>query len=151
MHTTTDGARIARAIESLRPCDEVLVVDHGSRDDTCDVARRFGARVVSAQGTAAETEPYLREASNDWIFCLHPTESTAEALEASLSEWKFPEHAEDCSYEVAIHEETDKGWAVCPMEIRLVNRKLAQWRGWKPVATSTPIALEGYLTRFRLP
>jgi glycosyltransferase involved in cell wall biosynthesis len=34
VHTHNDERRIGRAIESLRACDEILVIDHGSTDDT---------------------------------------------------------------------------------------------------------------------
>ena len=34
IHAHNDGLRIGRAVESLRCCDQVLVVDHDSTDDT---------------------------------------------------------------------------------------------------------------------
>ena len=37
---------IARAIESLRCCDEVVVVDSGSGDRTREIAAGLGARVI---------------------------------------------------------------------------------------------------------
>ena len=43
--TYNESLHIARAIESVRAfSDEVLVVDSFSTDDTCDIARRHGAR-----------------------------------------------------------------------------------------------------------
>jgi len=151
LHTHDDRLRVARAIESLRSCDEVLVIDHGSGDDTCDIARRFGARVIAAAGNQASTEPYLREATHDWIFCLQPTESLAESLEASLLEWKLAVHSSDDVYELAIQEEADVGWDSSVRETRLVHRDHKRWIGWKPVPPEHPVALEGCLTRFRTP
>jgi glycosyltransferase involved in cell wall biosynthesis len=45
-----DGAMLANCLTALaaqsRPADEIIVVDNGSTDDTVDVARAAGARVV---------------------------------------------------------------------------------------------------------
>ena len=46
--TLNEERNIARAIESLRCCDEVVVVDSGSGDRTVDVAVRHGAVVVES-------------------------------------------------------------------------------------------------------
>lgn len=69
LHTQNDALRIARAIESLRPCDEVLVIDHESGDATREVARRLGARVLLARAGEMQNQLHLQEAQNDWIFC----------------------------------------------------------------------------------
>jgi glycosyltransferase involved in cell wall biosynthesis len=46
-----DAAMLGQCLEDLaaqsRPADEIIVVDNGSIDDTADVARRAGARVVT--------------------------------------------------------------------------------------------------------
>src|SRR5450755_81759 len=92
LHTRNDELRIARAIESLRSCDDVLVIDYRSSDQTCSIARRFGARTLNASDEGVGTKPYLHEAQHDWVLCLHATESLSEALEASIFEWKLEEH-----------------------------------------------------------
>ena len=88
LHTQNDALRLGRCLETLYPCDEILVVDHGSQDGTVSVAREYGARVVrAAEGTAAEH--YLRLAfgtpTAPWVLCLDPRESLTESLAASLS------------------------------------------------------------------
>jgi glycosyltransferase involved in cell wall biosynthesis len=45
VHAKNDAQRIGRALESLRPCDEVLVIDHDSEDETVKIARDHGATV----------------------------------------------------------------------------------------------------------
>ena len=34
LHTHNDALRLGRVLDSLRPCDEVLVIDEDSEDDT---------------------------------------------------------------------------------------------------------------------
>jgi glycosyltransferase involved in cell wall biosynthesis len=151
LHTHNDALRIARAIESLRPCDEVLVVDHGSSDETCKVARRFGARIIKAQGEKAEAGAFVQQAQNDWICCLHPTESLSESLEASVLEWKLEEHPEQSAFGVTTIEETHEGWILRSAETRLAHRKRARWQDWKPQANGVSNLLQGHLMRLRFP
>ena len=50
--TLNEERNIARAIESLRCCDEILMLDSGSTDRTMELAEKLGARVVEAHGAA---------------------------------------------------------------------------------------------------
>jgi glycosyltransferase involved in cell wall biosynthesis len=59
LHTHNDALRLGRALETLYACDEILLVDHGSRDDTVRIARQYGAKVVEAR-PGASPEDYLR-------------------------------------------------------------------------------------------
>ena len=54
--THNEERNIARAIESLRCCDEILVLDSGSTDRTVEIATKLGARVVESSwhGYAAQ-------------------------------------------------------------------------------------------------
>jgi len=45
--TQDEERNIARAIESLRCCDEILIVDSGSTDRTVELAKNLGVRVLS--------------------------------------------------------------------------------------------------------
>jgi len=149
LYTHNDALRIARAIESLRPCDEVLVIDRGSSDETCRVALEFGARVVIA--AKGSTDDYVREARHDWVLTLLPTESLSEALEASLYEWRMHDAAqcsEDAGYAVEILEETNEGWQARPAAVRLTHRSYANSR---EIASEKSRTLEGPVLRLRLP
>ncbi len=151
LHTHNDALRIARAIESLRPCDEVLVVDHASSDETCRIAREFGARVIAAQG---ETHNDAEEARHDWIFHLRPTESLSEALEASIYEWKMRDAStltESMVYKVGIEEETQSGWVTHAPEVRLTHRLLSNQDSAQAATPAESCLLEGHLLRLYLP
>ena len=92
LFTQNDALRLGRALETLYACDDILVVDHGSRDATVRLAREYGARVVDARPGPSPAD-YVRSIqtaseSRRWILCLDPHESLTEKLAASLFEWK---------------------------------------------------------------
>jgi glycosyltransferase involved in cell wall biosynthesis len=84
--TFNEERNIARVIESLRCCDEILVLDSGSNDRTVEIATKLGARVVEASwhGYAAQKNIAAELSSNDWILSLDADESLSEALEAEI-------------------------------------------------------------------
>ena len=51
LHTENDALRLGRALETLYPCDDIVVIDHESRDATVRIARQYGAKVVDATAT----------------------------------------------------------------------------------------------------
>ncbi len=115
LHTHNDGLRLGRALQSLRPCDEVLVIDDCSEDDTVKIARDHGATVRNAI-PGVKSGAYAMDASNEWILCLHPNESLSDDLEAALFEWKDQEPNGEKCYRVPIREED--GGALARASIR---------------------------------
>ncbi|MGH9693304.1 MAG: glycosyltransferase family 2 protein [Bryobacteraceae bacterium] len=84
--TFNEERNVARVIESLRCCDEILVLDSGSNDRTVEIARKLGARVEEASwhGYAAQKNIAAQLATHDWILALDADESLSEALEAEI-------------------------------------------------------------------
>ena len=66
LHTKNDALRLGRTLETLYACDDILVVDHGSRDATARVARAYGARIVGAR-PAAPVGDYLRFVNSGFV------------------------------------------------------------------------------------
>ncbi len=66
-----EGDRIGACVDSLEFCDELLVIDSGSTDDTVRQARARGARVVAREwhGFAAQKQFAIQmaEASDDRV------------------------------------------------------------------------------------
>lgn len=77
---------IARAIESLRCCDEVIVVDSGSIDRTLEIARKLNARVIETEwrGYAGQKNYAATQCEHDWILSIDADEALSESLEADL-------------------------------------------------------------------
>lgn len=84
--TLNEERNIARAIESLRCSDEILIVDSGSVDRTVELAEKLGARVVEAgwRGFAGQKNWAAEQATYDWILSLDADEALSEALEAEI-------------------------------------------------------------------
>jgi glycosyltransferase involved in cell wall biosynthesis len=154
LHTENDALRLGRALETLYACDDILIVDHGSRDTTVRVARDYGARVMSATPGTSLHE-YVQSAPSSWILCLNPCESLTESLSASLFEWKSQPAPRDNSasaFSVFLREETAHGWVeVATAQTRLVPRNWGRWRGTFPIADCSTRALSGELLRFVFP
>ncbi|HUP05133.1 MAG TPA: glycosyltransferase family 2 protein [Bryobacteraceae bacterium] len=84
--TLDEERNIARAIESLRCADEILIVDSGSVDRTVELAGNLGARVIEAnwRGYSGQKNWAAEQASHDWVLSLDADEALSEALEAEI-------------------------------------------------------------------
>lgn len=84
-----EAKTLAAALFSVRGvADELVVVDTGSGDRTCDIARLFGARLFSFpwNGSFAEARNFsLEKAQGDWILVLDADERLAAADIAPLA------------------------------------------------------------------
>src|SRR3954467_2066922 len=84
--TQDEERNIVRAIESLRCCDEILILDSGSTDRTVELATNLGVRVIEPgwRGFAGQKNWAAEQAANDWILSLDADEALSEALEAEI-------------------------------------------------------------------
>src|ERR1700722_15856756 len=88
--TLNEERNIARAIESLRCADEVVVVDSGSTDQTREIAARLGARVIEEpwRGYAGQKNFAACCAANDWILSIDADEELTNELAAEILQLK---------------------------------------------------------------
>lgn len=157
LYAKNDALRLGRCLETLYPCDEVVIVDLGSEDDTRQVAADYGARVVAA-GSRDPRPASLLSAVRGWILCLDPHESLSENLAASLyelkCEWDSPRAGAFSApaFSVFLREETENGWVENPAaQTRLVPAHWARWQGRLPLSHPSAVTLEGELLRFVFP
>ena len=82
--TKNEEKFIAGAVESAIFADEVLVVDSGSTDNTCNIAKGIGARVVQQDwlGFGAQKNKAVELAKNDWVFVLDADERFTSELQS---------------------------------------------------------------------
>jgi len=133
--TFNEERNIARVIESLRCCDEILVLDSGSNDRTRDIAGKLGARVVEASwhGYAAQKNIAAGLATHDWILALDADESLSEALEAEI--WQIKKAGPACDgYTMPRLAQYLGRWILHSgwypdRKVRLFDRRKAKWVG----------------------
>lgn len=155
LQTKNDALRLGRCLETAYPCDEIVILDHGSTDATLQVAREYGARIVSV---CAETDTAFafdasRLSRTAWLLCLDPRESLSEALAASLFEWKSNgSRLDPVPHAIFLREENANGWLENPIpQTRLVPAGWQHWNGVLPANQLPSTTLDGRLLRFSFP
>jgi cellulose synthase/poly-beta-1,6-N-acetylglucosamine synthase-like glycosyltransferase len=150
LQTHNDARHLGRALESLRPCDEILIVDEGSTDSTLRIASEYGATIRTVIPNSSITGFVVR-ARHEWIFCLLPTETLTESLEASLFEWKLysaEQVAQITSASVVVKDEAKNTAAGTVTSTRLVPKGWSRWNGPLPQPDPRSLLLQGDLLRF---
>lgn len=108
---------IANCLETLRWCQEVLVIDTGSDDTTVALAERNGARVVAilGQDMASVRSQAVRYCKTEWIFYVDADERVTPQL----------------SQEIAVHIETNSAPALRMKRLNINYGQLMQHGGWE--------------------
>jgi glycosyltransferase involved in cell wall biosynthesis len=130
--TRDAGTQLRDCLASAAFAAETIVVDSGSRDDTVEIARRMGARVLTHewQGFGPQKNFAVGQASHDWVLCLDADERVSSELEQSLrAALARPQHI---AYTMArrnrfmgrwlAHGEGYPDW-----NLRLFDRRHARW------------------------
>lgn len=84
--TFNEAAQLPEVLETLSWVDEIIIVDSFSTDDTVEIARQYGARVLSQNfcGFGNLRNLALDAARNDWIFSLDADERCTPELAAEI-------------------------------------------------------------------
>jgi glycosyltransferase involved in cell wall biosynthesis len=84
--TKNEAAKIGACLDSLVFCDERIVVDSGSTDDTVAIAKAIGARVEHHDwaGFGPQKNYALSLAAGDWVLSIDADETVSPALAAEI-------------------------------------------------------------------
>ena len=84
--TRDAAAQLADCLASVPFAGEIVIVDSGSRDDTVEIARRSGARVIDHPwpGFGAQKNFAVGQARYDWVLCLDADERLTPELAAAI-------------------------------------------------------------------
>ncbi len=84
--TRDAAAQLADCLASAPFAGEIVVVDSGSSDDTVEIARRCGARVIVQpwQGFGPQKNFAVAQAAHDWVLCLDADERVTPELGAAI-------------------------------------------------------------------
>ena len=133
--TFNEERNIARVLESLRCCDEIVVVDSGSTDRTIELATKLGARVLDAawRGYAGQKNYASEQCENDWVLSLDADEAVSEALEGEI--WQIKKNGPEFdAYTMPRMAQYLGRWILHSgwypdRKVRLFDRRRARWVG----------------------
>lgn len=85
--TQNAASMLAACLASVAFCDEILVVDSGSTDDTISIAQSCGARIIQThwRGFGPQKQFAVEQAAHDWILCIDADERVSDRLQHSLN------------------------------------------------------------------
>src|SRR5689334_41735 len=77
-----EESRIARSLESVKWCDEIVVVDSGSTDSTLDICKRYTERIFQRPwpGYVEQKRFALGQCRSEWILNLDADEEVSPSL-----------------------------------------------------------------------
>jgi (heptosyl)LPS beta-1,4-glucosyltransferase len=84
--TLNEADQIAECIDRLKWADEIIVADAGSSDDTVELARATGARVIEHAGPtiAAQRNAAIALAKNQWVLAIDADERPTDQLRTEI-------------------------------------------------------------------
>ncbi len=78
--------QIRRCLESVRFCDEIVVVDSGSTDRTLQICAEFTPKIIHKdwQGYVLQKRFALSQCSSDWVLNIDADEEVSEELQGEI-------------------------------------------------------------------
>lgn len=138
--TFNEADRIADCLASLDFCDELIVVDSFSTDDTVAIAQAHGAIVHSRPFTGFRNQKdfAVAQAGHDWVLCLDADERISAELRSAILAARDGGFGGHAGYRFArLSEYFGKflrhGNAYPDRVMRLFDRRQGGWRGKREI------------------
>ncbi len=130
--TKNAAHQLADALKSVQFCQDIVIVDSGSNDNTQTLAQQYKARVFEQAwlGFGPQKQLAIGLAKFDWVLCLDADERVSPALaQAIITALQAPQAM---AYEMArsnffIDRYLQHGEGYPDWSLRLFNRKHANW------------------------
>jgi glycosyltransferase involved in cell wall biosynthesis len=128
---------LEQALRSVQFCEEILIVDSGSTDNTVNIATQHGARVIEQTwlGFGPQKQLAVNQARYDWVLCIDSDEQVSPALETSIRNVLNPKHKQPqqlagyslprCNHFLGRYLRHGEGYP--DYSSRLFHRHRAQW------------------------
>lgn len=128
-----ESAKIERCLSSLSFCDDIVLVDSGSTDNTVALAEAMGARVITQSwlGFGRQKQFAVDQAKYDWVLCIDADEVVSAALQAEIQGLDFAaDTTAACRFPRRNHflgKPLNYGEGYPDLSLRLFNRRQAYW------------------------
>lgn len=134
-----EADKIARAVSSCQWADEIWLVDSESSDETAQIAKDLGAKIIVQKwlGFSAQKQLAVDRAQNDWIFSLDADEEVSPTLKAEILQLKNLEPSELADgYKIPrlsfyMNRAIRHGGWYPDWQLRFFNRQIGHWKDVK--------------------
>lgn len=133
-----EESKITDCLDSLAFCDEIVLVDSGSTDETLSIARSRGARIFhnAWPGYVKQKNFAIDQCRGEWILSLDADERVSERLRSSIISALREENPKVDGYSIArlvwyIDRWIYHAWYPS-RRVRLFRRSKARWGGVDP-------------------
>ena len=128
-----ESANIERCLTSVDFCDDIVLVDSGSTDNTVALAKAMGARVIAQDwlGFGQQKQFAVAQAKHDWVLCIDADEVVSAALQTEMqgldlatdkaSAYRFPRRNH------FLGKPLNYGEGYPDLSLRLFDRRRANW------------------------
>jgi glycosyltransferase involved in cell wall biosynthesis len=146
---------IGACLESLRWCDEIVVVDAFSTDGTVEICRRYTDRVIQRKWAGYRDQKAFAhsQATKEWVLLVDADERVTPELKEEIRQTLIQDHGQYGGYSIPrlvrfLSRWWRRGGWYPDYDIRLFRRNGATWGGMDP---HEQILVDGKVRRLRHP